>query len=113
MVTRIKNDRAEELARPVAAEAGASSTDAVTSSEGGCSGPDLAEALMQIGRRCSALPDLDARDADEILGYAGRDEHGTQALLGSRLAERFAGLGLEQEIPELRGQPARPADFES
>ncbi|HEX5715168.1 MAG TPA: hypothetical protein VF179_03345 [Thermoanaerobaculia bacterium] len=55
MATKIKNDRAEELARPVAAE----------------------------------------------------------APLGSRLAERFAGLGLEQEIPELRGQPARPADFES
>lgn len=30
---------------------------------------DLAEALLEIGRRCSALPDLDTRDADEILGY--------------------------------------------
>ena len=114
MATKIKNDRAEELARPVAAEAGASSTDAAISSEGGCSAPDLAEALLRIGRRCSALPDLDTRDADEILGYAVRDEQGTQAPLGSRLADRFAGMGLAQEeIPELRGQQARPADFES
>lgn len=32
--------------------------------------------------------------------------------LGSRLAARFAGLGLTQQIPELRGQPARPVDYE-
>jgi len=49
----------------------------------------------------------------EILRNAVRDEGGTRVPLGSRLAARFAGLGLTQEIPELRGQPARPADFES
>ncbi len=32
-----------------------------------------AEELLEIGRRCAALPELDARSADEILGY---DEHG-------------------------------------
>jgi hypothetical protein len=37
------------------------------------SAPDLAETLMAISRRSSALPDLDTRDADEILGY---DEKG-------------------------------------
>jgi hypothetical protein len=35
--------------------------------------PDLAETLSTIGERCSALPDLDAREAEEILGY---DENG-------------------------------------
>lgn len=30
---------------------------------------DLAETLIAIGRRCSSLPDLDTREADEILGY--------------------------------------------
>jgi plasmid stability protein len=30
---------------------------------------DLAETLIAIGERCSALPDLDVRDAEEILGY--------------------------------------------
>lgn len=33
----------------------------------------IAEALMEIGRRYSALPDKDTRTADEILGY---DENG-------------------------------------
>jgi antitoxin VapB len=33
----------------------------------------LAAAIMEIGRRCAALPDFDRRSADEILGY---DENG-------------------------------------
>ena len=33
----------------------------------------LAVEILEIGRRCAALPDLDVRTADEILGY---DEHG-------------------------------------
>ena len=77
----IKNDRAEKLARQVAAQTGESLTDAIIHSleerlerlEGRRSAPDLAETLMAISRRCSALPDLDGRDADEILGY---DEKG-------------------------------------
>jgi antitoxin FitA len=49
----------------------------------------------------------------EILRNAVRDEGGAQAPLGSRLAARFAGLGLTQDIPELRGEEARPTDIES
>ncbi|WP_202683441.1 type II toxin-antitoxin system VapB family antitoxin [Skermanella mucosa] len=37
------------------------------------SGKRLADELKEIGARCSALPDLDTRSADEILGYV---EHG-------------------------------------
>jgi antitoxin VapB len=37
------------------------------------SGRSLAAELLEIGRRCASLPDLDTRTADEILGY---DEHG-------------------------------------
>jgi antitoxin VapB len=33
----------------------------------------LTAELLEIGRRCAALPDLDQRTSDEILGY---DEHG-------------------------------------
>ena len=33
----------------------------------------LAAELLDIGRRCAALPDLDARTPEEILGY---DEYG-------------------------------------
>ena len=29
----------------------------------------LADEILEIGRRCAALPDLDQRTADEILGY--------------------------------------------
>ncbi|MDP9120514.1 MAG: Arc family DNA-binding protein [Acidobacteriota bacterium] len=49
----------------------------------------------------------------EILGNAVRDEDSVRGPLGSRLAARFSGLGLREDIPELRDQPARPADFES
>lgn len=49
----------------------------------------------------------------EILRNAVKDEGGAQVPLGSRLAARFAGLGLNEEIPELRGEQPRPADFES
>jgi plasmid stability protein len=42
-------------------------------------------------------------EVGEILREAVRDEGGgAQAPLGSRLAARFAGLGLTEEIPELR-----------
>jgi antitoxin VapB len=37
------------------------------------SGRKLADELVAIGARCSALPDLDSRSTDDILGY---DEHG-------------------------------------
>jgi len=36
-------------------------------------GRSLAAEMLEIGRRCAALPDLDTRTADEILGY---DAHG-------------------------------------
>jgi antitoxin VapB len=36
-------------------------------------GRSLADELDEIAKRCAALPGLDARSADEILGY---DEHG-------------------------------------
>lgn len=78
----LKNDKAEKLARQVAAETGESLTDAIIHSleerlerlKGRRSAPDLAETLMAISRRCSSLPDLDTRSADEVLGY---DDHGT------------------------------------
>ena len=58
-------------------------------------------------------------DVDDVkaklqsLRNAVKNEGGTRAPLGSRLAARFAGLGLTQDIPELRGEPPRPADLES
>jgi len=48
----------------------------------------------------------------EIPRNALRADADAQEPLGSRLAARFARVGLEQDILELRGQPARSADFE-
>jgi len=48
----------------------------------------------------------------EILRNAVRTEGIPQAGLGTRLAARFRGIGLEEEIAELRGDPAEPADFD-
>lgn len=77
MALSIKNDTAERLARKVASETGESLTEAIIHSleerleslRGRRSVPDLVETLMEIGRRCSSLPDLDTRSANEILGY--------------------------------------------
>jgi antitoxin VapB len=43
------------------------------STQGGERGPSLAAALDAIALRCAALPLLDARSEDEVLGY---DEQG-------------------------------------
>lgn len=52
-----------------------------------------------------------AEEIREILRNAVREEGGAKAPLGTRLARRFATIGLDAEIPELRGQPPRPADL--
>ncbi len=48
----------------------------------------------------------------EILRAAVRDEYEAPVGLGTRIAERFAGYGLDEDIPELRGSPVRPADLD-
>jgi antitoxin VapB len=81
MALSIRNKEAERLAREVSRETGESITQAILRSleerllrlTGRKSAGDLAEELLRIGRRCSALPDLDTRSTDEILGY---DQHG-------------------------------------
>ena len=77
MALNIKNPEADRLARELAERTGETITEAVTHA--------LEERLMrtrargrlhslkdeidEIGRRCAALPDMDRRAADEILGY--------------------------------------------
>jgi antitoxin FitA len=48
----------------------------------------------------------------EILRNAVRDSERAPAKLGSRITTRFAKVGLEEDIVELRGQPVRPARFD-
>jgi antitoxin VapB len=81
MPLNIKNTEADELARRLAKKTGLNLTDVVIHAlreqlrreEGRAAAPDLADELLEIGRHCAALPDLDRRGADEILGY---DERG-------------------------------------
>jgi plasmid stability protein len=49
----------------------------------------------------------------EILRNAVRDEGASEKPLGSRLRQRFARIGLKDELPELRGEIAQPAKFEA
>jgi plasmid stability protein len=48
----------------------------------------------------------------EIFQDARKSEVDNRPGLGTRLAARFRGIGLNEEIPELRGYPVQPADFE-
>jgi antitoxin FitA len=47
----------------------------------------------------------------QILRNAVRDENQPPANLGSRIAARFAKVGLTQDLPELRGRIATPLVF--
>jgi antitoxin VapB len=81
MAFSIKNPEADRLARRVARLSGESLTSAVAVAlrerldrlESRTLGRSLADELDAIARRCAALPVLDARTADEIIGY---DERG-------------------------------------
>ncbi len=73
----IRNPLAESLAREVAAISGENLTEAIIHAleerlerlKGRRSPVDTASEIIEISKRCSALPDIDRRSADEILGY--------------------------------------------
>ena len=71
------------------------------------------EVKTKLQRRARRRGHSTEEEVREILRNAVRDEGGAQVPLGSRLAARFAGLGLTQDVPELRGEQAHPADLES
>ena len=50
----------------------------------------------------------------DILRNAVKEEGAHKEGLGSRIATRFKDIGLEEgeEIPEMRGYPARPVEFD-
>jgi antitoxin VapB len=80
MALSIRNSRADKLARQVAAESGESLTQAIIHAleerlqrlKGRHTTAEVAGEIMRISRRCRALPDIDQRSADEILGYDDR-----------------------------------------
>lgn len=84
MALNIKDPKTDRLVRDLAAATGESITDAVAVAvqerldrvRRARSERDLVEEIRAISERCAALPVLDERSADEILGY---DEHGVPA----------------------------------
>lgn len=81
MALSIKHPEADQLARSLDALTGLSLTEAVlkalreqlTRETGRSRVNGLAEDLRAISARCAALPDLDLRRPEEMLGF---DEHG-------------------------------------
>jgi len=81
MALSIKHPEADRLARELAAATGESLTDAIVKAlrerlekeQRRAPALRLSDELRAIRERCSRLPVLDARRADEILGY---DESG-------------------------------------
>ena len=82
MALSLKDPETDRLARQVASLTGESLTTAIRTAlaerlkrerlrRGEVS--DLAQKLMALGKECAALPDIDPRSADEIIGY---DENG-------------------------------------
>ncbi len=70
---------------------------------------DDVKAKLQIRARnhgCST-----EEEVRQILTHAVQEVAAPREPLGTRIAARFAKIGLDQEIPELRGQSARSADF--
>ncbi|MBW2369824.1 MAG: type II toxin-antitoxin system VapB family antitoxin [Deltaproteobacteria bacterium] len=77
MPISIKNERAEKLARDVAAISGENLTQTIIHAleerlmrlRGRRAPLAMADEIMTVSRRCRALPEVDPRHPDEILGY--------------------------------------------
>lgn len=77
MALSIKHPEADRLARELAARTGETLTEAIIQAlrerlrreQGRVRPRRLREELREIRKRCAALPVLDGRSAEEILGY--------------------------------------------
>lgn len=76
----IKNPQAERLAKELARETGTTVTSSVIDAlehalrrvRGRKTAPSVRDAILEVSDRCAALPDLDTRTPEEILGYDQR-----------------------------------------
>ncbi len=76
MAFSIKHPEADRLVRELTARTGEGLTEAVINAlrerlerTQRRTPRGLSQTLQRIGRECAALPELDAREADDILGY--------------------------------------------
>lgn len=70
---------------------------------------DVKEGLKRRAKRHARSMEDEVR---HILRDATLQERRGVRKLGSRIASRFEGAGLSADLPELRGQPALPVDFD-
>jgi plasmid stability protein len=69
---------------------------------------DVKAKLQQRARRHGRSTEEEVRD---ILRDAVKAEARTPGPVGKGLRSLFEDVGLEEDIPETRGYPAKPADF--
>lgn len=70
---------------------------------------DVRDKLRDLARSHGRSMEEEAR---EILRGAVLNQRTASPQIGSRLAQRFAAVGLDEPIPELRGQPVKPPNLE-
>ena len=66
---------------------------------------------LRLKRRAARHGVSMEEEVREILRSAVKGEDRSASKLGTRIAARFAKVGLTKNPPELHGQAARPADF--
>ena len=70
---------------------------------------DTKAKLQRLARQHGRSTEEEVR---EILRNAVRNIDDRPGRLGSRIASRFKGAGLTEDISELRGEPVHPAQFD-
>ncbi len=70
---------------------------------------DVAARLKRRAKRHGRSMEDEVR---HILRNTTKAERRDVRKLGSRIAARFSSVGLTSNLPELRGQPARAAEFD-
>lgn len=71
---------------------------------------DVKERLKRRARRHGCSMEEEVR---QILRTAVKEEDQPAPKLGSRIAARFAEIGLTEDLPELHAQAPSPADFDA
>jgi plasmid stability protein len=66
----------------------------------------------KLKRRAARHGNSMEEEVREILRNAVKDDGRPERGLGSAIAARFKGIGLEEDIPELRGFPLKRIDFD-
>ncbi|MEO9191912.1 MAG: plasmid stabilization protein [Acetobacteraceae bacterium] len=72
--------------------------------------PGVKERLRERAARRGRSMEEEVRDILRVA--AAQDDAPPSSGLGTRISQRFAGLGLTQDLPELRGEAARAADLD-